>query len=279
MNLVSRGLSWLSDQSRRLTSIRRLSRSEALYRTKLGCFWVPNRPWGDTISRQITASKIFDAQVLELVKTYYLPGTSVLDVGANLGQMTVLIANHAKEAFVANTRLGRPNYFVYSFEAQPRIVNLLYRNVIENGLTDVVKIHTNPVWDSPGEFLSFPSDNPSLFSNWGSNGVRQTVDSSNSLVSVSIDSLEIPDHVSVMKVDVQGADFRAILGAKALIERDRPALIFEYEHDLSVALDNPFDQFIDLLGALRYRLVWTVQNDFLALPQEKSELDRTSGHL
>jgi hypothetical protein len=50
------------------------------------------------------------------------------------------------------------------------------------------------------------------------------------LSSLKIDSLNIPEKVSFMKIDIQGYDLLAMKGAVETIKRNRMPIIFEFEH-------------------------------------------------
>lgn len=271
MSLFNRVASWASDTFSRLISIKEVGRLESLYSTKFGNYWIPNRPWSDTISRRIGASRIFGEEILELCKKHYIPGTAILDVGANLGQMSIVLARYCSDVTSKNRDVHPPKFFVYSFEAQPRIAALLKRNIDENDLSARIFVVSEPVWDTRGIHLTFPQPNPKLFSNWGSNGVSQADEEAESLVSTTIDAIEIEDNISVIKIDVQGADYRALLGARHLIDRCKPAILFEYEHEQSLRIGASLDAYLDFLHEMNYKLVWSKGDDYLALPANQME--------
>ena len=48
-----------------------------------------------------------------------------------------------------------------------------------------------------------------------------------SVVALAIDTLELPQRVALIKIDVEGHEDAALTGMQALIRRDRPVLIVE----------------------------------------------------
>ena len=62
-----------------------------LFETATGRWWLPDAP-SDDVANTIKSGRIFDAPIVREAKRHIRPGTVVLDVGANFGQMTVLFA-------------------------------------------------------------------------------------------------------------------------------------------------------------------------------------------
>jgi FkbM family methyltransferase len=74
------------------------------------------------------------------------------------------------------------------------------------------------------------------------------------------------DRVSLIKIDAQGCDGAAIMGLERTIQRDHPAIVFEWEADLAKAHGYPFYQVADWLNHAGYTVhEWPSQpNNFLA---------------
>lgn len=134
----------------------------------------------------------------------------VLDVGANIGQTAVHYADWAKE--------------VWSFEPLPHLYSIAVENVNQNGHMNV-KVFNNAVGDSPTTLKMKP-----VSSNDGASFV--TTKDSPDLISVdaiTLDSLAIPDdrRVDYIKMDIEGYEPMALLGATNLIKKYRPVVQLE----------------------------------------------------
>src|SRR5262245_11544041 len=78
-----------------------------LFETATGRWWLPEAP-GDVVVNTMKSGRIFDAPIMREAEHHIRPGTVVLDVGANFGQMTVLFA-----------KLVGARGHVHAFEAEP----------------------------------------------------------------------------------------------------------------------------------------------------------------
>ncbi len=93
--------------------------------------------------------------------------------------------------------------------------------------------------------------------------------------SFTVDSLNIEGPVSVIKVDIQGSDLFAMMGARKLIERDKPAIIFEYEEQFLKEFGTTYDDYMNFIRDIGYVIVEEVGRiryvrNFVALPQPTS---------
>jgi len=164
-----------------------------------------------------------------------VPGDTVLDIGANIG----VVAKLLKE-------LTGPAGMVHSYEPVPYTFRILRDNIIRIGATNVT-CHPFAISDSDGtatiEIPTF-AETPSKKSvNSGSFGrlrnyygaflTRDNALTSNHdryvVETRSIDSLFSTgsERISFIKCDAEGFEFECMLGAKALLERDHPALFIE----------------------------------------------------
>ncbi|HZW69562.1 MAG TPA: hypothetical protein VFF57_01755, partial [Hanamia sp.] len=63
-----------------------------LYETATGKYYLPQDAYADTIANTIINNNIYDNEIVECARKYIKPGTIVLDVGANFGQMSILFS-------------------------------------------------------------------------------------------------------------------------------------------------------------------------------------------
>lgn len=135
----------------------------------------------------------------------------VIDVGANVGFFTLQFASWMEAG-------GK----VLAVEPEAVNYSRLQRAVIEAGLTTVVEAVQVAAADTTGEgFLEINRMHPGDHK-LSANGVRVPMTTVDQLMAVR----GWPD-VSLIKIDVQGAEARVLAGADQTIDRFRPALFVE----------------------------------------------------
>lgn len=147
------------------------------------------------------------------------PGAVVMDLGANIGMVSVYCARRAGPA-------GR----VYAYEPDPRNFEVLVRNLELNGATTVEAVRKG-VWSGPGE-LSFYSGG-----NYTSSFCRTPYierDAAHYQVEripvVALDAeaerLRLT-RLDLIKMDIEGGEVQALDGAAGLIQRFHPDLLID----------------------------------------------------
>jgi FkbM family methyltransferase len=235
--------------------------SLARYATPHGEFFLPKFPKSDSVARAVRSGRLWDESVIDAVMTYYRRSTFILDVGANFGQMSVVLANRilAQDGALTGT--------IVAFEAEPYVCDILRRNVILNQVDHVVKIINKPVWDSIGVELPFPEPDFVRFGSWGSYGVSPEDVHGRRLPSTTIDDELFGHSVSVIKIDVQGSDLRALKGAVKTISKNKPMLIFEFTQDFVSTFHDTFQDYIDFIHSIDYYFSEVIDSNYLCLPR------------
>jgi FkbM family methyltransferase len=143
------------------------------------------------------------------------PGAVAVDVGANIGYMTLAAAQ----------AVG-PGGTVIAVEPHPDNLALLHANLDRNGVASRVRVIGAAAWDTTGVVDLAECDE-----NTGDHRV-QTLQSERSVLSVDAVRLDdvIPEdlHVAVIKLDTQATEHRVLAGATALLARDRPVILSEF---------------------------------------------------
>jgi FkbM family methyltransferase len=145
----------------------------------------------------------------------------VLDCGGCWGDTALYFANEAG----ANGK-------VYSFEFIPTNLDIFKKNLEQNpNLSPVITLIENPLWDKsdiklfykdagPGSRVSFNND-PNM---------------SDTVLTLSIDNFVTKKNVqkvSFIKMDIEGAESKALAGAEQTIRKFRPKLAIALYHSLS----------------------------------------------
>lgn len=172
------------------------------------------------------------------LKQYTPPGGCCLDVGANLGFYTIQFGQWVGSA-------GR----VVAFEANPTLVEHIERNITLNAF-EHVSVVSAAVYDQPGEIAFHISGSPGKSSIYA---IDQAVET-RVVPAITLDGY-LSEHalprLDVIKMDIEGTDCQALLGAAETLTRFRPLLVFEYKPSTPPEIAA---EAVRLLASLGYRL-------------------------
>ncbi|MEJ7829572.1 MAG: FkbM family methyltransferase [Segetibacter sp.] len=232
------------------------SDSLTLYTTKTGNFYLPSDAHQDIIANAIKNDEIFDEEIIICAKKYIIPGSTVLDVGTNFGQMSVLFSK-----MVGN------NGIVYSFEADNFIFETLKRNIEANDCKNVVPVY-GAVHDIANATLYFPEQDFDRFGTYGSYGIDYINKTGREVPTVTIDSQNIGTKISFMKIDIQGGDLNALRGAEETIRRNQMPILFEFEYVFQDELKLDFQDYVDFVQHIGYKFQRVIYGaNFLIVPK------------
>ena len=175
--------------------------------------------WVDLSDRYVSQHCLFDdyePAETKFVRDHLRNGDHFLDIGANIGWFTML----------ASTIVGKSGK-ITSFEPRPITARHLRESVKLNNLDQIVTLHEFGVSDVIGQnYLSWQegTDNPggSFVSSVALGGAM----TSEEIRLATLDSLAL-GKVDFVKIDVEGSEFRAMMGGANLIDRDRPTFLSE----------------------------------------------------
>jgi FkbM family methyltransferase len=183
---------------------------------------------------------VFEPATSYTIRKLLTPGDCALDVGANVGYFTMLMAR----------RVG-PKGRVIAFEPLPATLQRLRRNLDANRLTGV-EVRAHALSDRPGEAAFFPG--PDDHSGVSSLLQHDEADASTTVRCVRLDDeLDSIPTVSLIKVDIEGAELRALRGMRALLERDQPDLVVEVTDRWLSHEDGGAQALVASLESLGYR--------------------------
>ncbi len=136
---------------------------------------------------------------------------TVLDVGANIGLSTILLARSAK--------------FVFAFEASPRNADYLVRNLELNDISNV-KVVRGAVSDTDAVVriheARFGAGSHVVSDSHVAGNRVPTIE----VPSLTLDGMDLPA-IGLMKVDVEGHEPNVLAGARKLLSRDAPLIYTE----------------------------------------------------
>ena len=164
---------------------------------------------------------IYEPEVCRLIQTLVQPGWVCVDAGAHKGYLTLLLAK----------LVGRKGK-IFAFEAHPGNAMQTHANVRINGYENIVKVeniaitdmsldqtklfpgrgHSSAEWNIVGHDVSGASQEPEM-----------------EIRSESLDSYFPPKLlIDFIKMDIEGAELRAISGMARILRSSRPFLLVEF---------------------------------------------------
>ena len=157
------------------------------------------------VGQRIALEK-YEPYETDLIQRQVKNGDVVVDVGANIGYYTVLLAKKTKK--------------VYAFEPDKTNYKILRKNIEINGLKNVIAVNA-AVGSSDGEInLSKSEENFGDHKLYGE-GKKEKVKI------VKLDDF-VKEKVGLIKIDTQGWEPEVIDGAKKIIEKNKPIIFMEY---------------------------------------------------
>ena len=159
------------------------------------------------------------------------PHDIVLDLGACWGDTALYFADCVG-----------PQGLVYSFEYSPENIEIFQENMkINPTLSESIKLITRAAWDVSGMSLGFSPTGPST----SIIESRQRMEPTEKAITLTIDDFVRENNlgrVDFIKLDVEGAELKALKGAEATLRSCKPKL--------AVALYHSLEDFIDIPGYL-----------------------------
>ena len=176
-------------------------------------------PTRSVIFERIVHEGAFEPEILLAMRTLAAPRTHVLDIGANIGVMSVALLQM------------RDDVTVVSIECSPSTLSFLRKTHAASAHKVRWNIFDNAVGKEAGELPFFTAGS----ANGAYDGLNDTGrggPTTKVLVQVkTIDQIweELSGpQVSLIKIDIEGGEYNAILGASQLLAKCRPYILFEW---------------------------------------------------
>jgi len=179
----------------------------------------------------------FSQGEVDLLQAVVKPGSTVLDVGANIGALTIPLA-----------RMVGPQGTVFAYEPQRMCYYLLCANVALNNLSNVVCLQ-NAVGKESGR-MDIPELDFSQPNNFGGLELRSEYPDAKGKCSVKLIRLDDTPfaRLDFIKIDVEGMEPEVMMGAKEIIKKHRPIMYLECDRGEKLSL------LVKLTKALGYEI-------------------------
>ena len=141
-------------------------------------------------------------------------GDWVLDIGANIGHYTVRFSH-----------LVGANGRVIAFEPVPDTFEILSSNVSFCDAQNVTLINAAASNSTQVVGIEIPKLDSGLDNFYMAH--LSTTENDLTVLCIKVDSLELSNKISLVKIDAEGHDFLVLKGMKELLRRDRPVVFIE----------------------------------------------------
>lgn len=160
------------------------------------------------ISLAILSGKQLEEYEQRWLHSFLSKEKTVVDVGANIGSWTMLCARNAKA--------------VYAFEPDPRNFIVLQKNIVTRNAKHV-RAYAAACGDKSGSvFLNINPRNSGDHRCWESDPNRGKL----CVPMVTLDEFLRNEPVDILKVDTQGYEVKVLQGAKNILARGNPMIMF-----------------------------------------------------
>jgi len=203
----------------------------------------------DVLGRDIFVHGFFEEAECRFVRQFLTPGMTFFDIGANLGQYTLLAAQQVGES-------GQ----VHSFEPSGRLFAELIHNVRLNGLENICSLNQLAVSDNDGiAFLSKYCAGAEVYGSLGKHKRSEaSVVGEEKVHTTTIDRYvraQGVKRIDLIKMDIEGAELPALQAAtQTLVRADAPAIVFEMGDTNAAGFGYTPMEIWDLLEGHEYRM-------------------------
>lgn len=189
----------------------------------------------------------YEPELRRVVRRFLSPGNFAIDVGANVGIITLVMSKCVGESGV-----------VWACEPNPAYVDKLRRNLALNRIPNV-QVFEAAVSDRAGQArLAVPRDPVHAAGGSLGAGMHEHLKDA---IEIPVQTVRLDElvasgspkrQVDLIKIDVEGYEAKVLSGAMELLRRDRPVLLFEYTGPWWAKVDADLGAVLATLLALGY---------------------------
>lgn len=196
------------------------------------------------------------------------PSGHIVDVGSNSGYVAIMLSTLLK------TRRARENkdFKLHCIEANPQLIYILNKNLSAHlDHTTEYEIYNAGahIIDEEFEYRFLDITKvPDCGSADLSSGPRLTRSKKINLLKIDTMLENIKGPVVLIKIDIEGAELKALQGTKEILEQDSPALIIEI---LDQHWSESKSDLLRFLKSMNYKLESRIKNDYLFMKESKEE--------
>jgi FkbM family methyltransferase len=169
------------------------------------------------IRNHMLSGRVYEHHIINgMLKPHVEKATYIVDCGANIGCHCVSYAGMS------------PDAFIWAFEPQKKLFDILKTNVSINGYGDRIRLYNKGLGHTEAELelhsMDRVEDKAHMGWNKGGLGIGK---GGEKLEIQTLDSMHLPG-LDYMKIDVEGAEGLVIQGARETIKKFKPIIVFEH---------------------------------------------------
>ena len=213
---------------------------------------------------------IYESELLKQIQMLLRPGSVYFDVGANVGFMSVPILN------------THPDVHVVSFEPSPNSLPFLLRTHSGCPYQSKWQVIGKALGESPGTVpfavsqKNFGGYDGLKFTNRAPGGKQVEVEMTT--FDIEWERLGKPD-VSVIKMDIEGAEIPALRGAHQLLTTCRPTIVLEWYELNFKCFGVTIADLFDFIKKYRYQIIATPGFFEITTPNHLKMVMATTGNI
>jgi len=229
------------------------------------------------IGVSVKNGNIWEEYMTPLIKNFYIEGTDMIDIGANIGLISL---QHMKKILSTDRK-------IYAFE--PYFYDILQKNITDNNLNNTIIAYGVAISDE-NKYIELPKiDVDTCIDNYGGYRIPDVVGDQSSPDTFNCYKLDYYNfkNISLIKIDVEGFELKALLGMfETLKNNNYPTIIIEIwsfsDGWVNDAIDSKSQAGIDiasqyikttkLLAKMGYIQYYLGIDDFVCVHQSKLSL-------
>jgi FkbM family methyltransferase len=224
---------------------------------------------GDDLARCVFVGGCYEPNEMWFARQVIAEGDTVLDVGAHHGAWTLALAD-----------MVGPSGSVVALEPFPETFEILLANVRSNDVQNVVCLNVAA--------LEEPLECRMETGGTGHSGLtRITTTGARSIAARTLDDVRRATgrRVTFVKLDIEGTEFRALVGARRILAEDRPVVVSEVSDSALSQSDTNWRRITGLLDDAGYTIRWIDEETaslrpsrdaseyLMAVPKERADLE------
>lgn len=204
----------------------------------------------DWIQQQVYFLGDYEKPEIDYISGYLKAGDVFIDIGANIGLFSLnaskIVGNQGKvvafEAFSSNFKQFKNNISINNFK------NIISENKAISNQNSTIEILYNEEDHNIGMASAFLKDFTS----------KEIVES------ITLDEYASTHNISkidLIKIDIEGGEYNAILGMTKILTNSKPQVIMEINHQTLQDSGHTEKEIIDLFSQFSYRIIKKLSND------------------
>ena len=188
-------------------------------------------------SLSLSFNKVYECKEVELLKKIIKQNSNIIDIGANIGYYTTFFSLTASKGNV------------FGFEPEISNLKLLKKNIRTNKCSNIT-LFENSVGEICCESKLYLSDDNS--GDHRCYSLSQKEYKVQKIKQINLDSINFNCKIDLIKIDIQGYEYKAFKGMIKLIKNNRPTIMSEFwPHAIKLSGERPID-FLNFFHDLKY---------------------------